>query len=120
MKGYHQVKVAEGSRSKTAFTCHKGLYQYRRMPFGLTNAPATFQRLMNQLFTGEQWKFVYVYLDDMLIVSSNMQEHLSHVEKVLKHVNESGLRLKPGKCAFAQNEIEYLGVHSLFRRSTAQ
>ena len=71
------------SKCKTAFTCHMGLYQYRRMPFGLTNAPATFQRLMNQLFSGNGWNFVFVYLDDLLIVSQSFQEHLEHVEKVL-------------------------------------
>ena len=109
MKGYHQVKVADDCKSKTAFTCHMGLYQYRRMPFGLTNAPATFQRLMNRLFTGEEWRFVYVYLDDILIVSSDMEEHLGHVGKVLKRLDEAGLRLRPGKCAFAQQEIDYLG-----------
>ena len=109
MKGYHQVKVAEESRSKTAFTCHMGLYQYRKMPFELTNIPATFQHLMNQLFAGEQWRFVYVYLDDILIVSSSMQDHLGHVEQVLRRLDEAGLRLKQGKCAFAQKEIEYLG-----------
>jgi len=109
MKGYHQVKVAETSKSKTAFTCHQGLYQYRRMPFGLTNAPATFQRLMSQLFAGKQWKFVYVYLDDILIVSGSAEEHLVHVGLVLKHLEEAGLRVKPSKCAFAQVEIEYLG-----------
>ena len=109
MKGYHQVKVADDCKSKTAFTCHMGLYQYRRMPFGLTNAPATFQRLMNRLFTGDEWRFVYVYLDDILIVSSDMEEHLGHVGKVLKRLDEAGLRLRPGKCAFAQQEIDYLG-----------
>ena len=98
MKGYHQVKVAEDCKCKTAFTCHMGLYQYRRMPFGLTNAPATFQHLMNQLFTGEQWRFVYVYLDDILIVLSNMEEHIGHVGKCL---DEAGLQRRPGKCAFA-------------------
>ena len=79
------------------------------MPFGLTNAPATFQRLMNQLFEGEKWKFVHIYLDDILIVSPNFQEHLTHIEQVLAHLAEAGLRLKPAKCAFAQKKVDYLG-----------
>jgi len=72
MKGYHQVMVAEESKPRTAFTCHMGLFQYRRMLFGLTNAPATFQRLMSRLFAGEEWNFVFIYLDDLLIVSKSM------------------------------------------------
>ena len=82
------------------------------MPFGLTNAPVTFQRLMNQLFSGKEWDFVSVYLDDILIASPNINEHLEHVKKVLLRIGEAGLRLKPGKCVFAADEIEYLG-HTL-------
>ena len=53
MKGYNQIRMHSASKDKTAFTCHMGHFQYRRMPFGLTNAPATFQRLMSQLFSGK-------------------------------------------------------------------
>ena len=112
MRGYHQVKMAENSKHKTAFVCHLGQYQYRRMPFGLTNAPATFQRLMSQLFSGKEWEFVSVYLDNVLIASRDIKEHLEHVKKVLQKVSEAGLRLKPSKCVFAAEEIEYLG-HTL-------
>ena len=112
MRGYHQVKMSDDDKHKTAFTCHLGLYQYRRMPFGLTNAPATFQRLMAQLFSGPEWDFVFVYLDDILIASTSMDEHLEHVEKVLKRLIQAGLRLKPSKCTFATTEIQYLG-HTL-------
>ena len=69
MKGYHQVRMEEDSKAKTAFTCHLGHCQYQRMPFGLTNAPATFQTLMGKLFGGKDWDFVFVYLDDILVVS---------------------------------------------------
>ena len=83
MKGYHQIRKEEEFRIKTAFTRHLGLYQYRRMPFGLTNAPATFQRLMNQLFSGEQWRFVFVYLDDLLIVSQSAAEHQEGTDTIV-------------------------------------
>lgn len=93
MKGYHQVKMDERSKCKTAFTCHMGLFQYRRMPFGLTNAPATFQRLMDKLFSGQEWDSVFVYLDDILIVSASMEHHQRDVGHVLDKLNEAGLRL---------------------------
>ena len=112
MKGYHQVQMEEGSKVKTAFTCHLGHYQYQRMPFGLTNAPATFQRLMGKLFGGQNWDFVFVYLDNILVASQSMEEHLSHLEKVAMRIQEAGLRLRPEKCLFATERIEYLG-HTL-------
>ena len=74
MRGYHQVKMDDDSKHKTAFVCHMGLFQFRRMPFGLTNAPATFQRLMSQLLSGKEWEFVSVYLDDILIASQTVYD----------------------------------------------
>ena len=112
MKGYHQVKMKEEDKQKTAFVCHHGLYQYRRMPFGLTNAPATFQRLIDTVFNKKEWPFVFTYLDDILIASNSVEEHKEHVSKVLKKLADTGLRLTPEKCCFAKTEIEYLG-HTL-------
>ena len=112
MKGYHQVKVREEDKHKTAFVCHQGLYQYRRMPFGLTNAPATFQRLIDKVFNKTDWPFVFTYLDDILIASKSMEEHFDHIAAVLTKISEVGLRLQPGKCCLARTEIEYLG-HTL-------
>ena len=99
--------MAEEFKEKTAFICHRGLYQFRRMPFGLTNAPATFQRLMEGLFAG--WDFVFIYLDDILIASRSFSEHISHITQVFKRLQEAGLRVKPSKCIFAENQIDYLG-----------
>ena len=76
------------------------------MPFGLINAPVTFQRLMNRLFTGEEWKSVFVYLDDILVVSPTCEEHLRDVSRVLDRLGEAGVRLKPAKCCFARSEVE--------------
>ena len=72
----------EEDREKTAFTCHKGLYEFNVMPFGLKNAPPTFQRLMNEVLDGYLNKFVEVYIDDILIYSKTFEEHMGHLEKV--------------------------------------
>ena len=82
------------------------------MPFGLTNAPATFQKLMSQLFSRRTWDFVFAYLDDLLIVSKSIADNLEHLEKVLDRLMEVGLKLKPRKCVFAQEQVDYLG-HTL-------
>ena len=111
-------KDGQGINAKTAFVCQLGQCQYRKMPFGLTSAPATFQRLMSQLFSSKDWEFVTVYLD-VLIASQNIKKHLEHVEKVLVQLSEAGLRLKPSKCVFVANEIEYLG-HILTAKSAAK
>ena len=79
------------------------------MPFSLTNAPATFQRLMNKLFPGPEWHSVFIYLDDILIVSGTFEDHLREVGHVMDMLNEAGLHLKPSKCLFARKEVEYLG-----------
>ena len=107
MKEYHQIKMASGSRDKTALTCHLRLFQYRRIPIGLINAPATFQRLMNKSFSGCD-RIFFVCLDAVLIVSQSFED-LIHVGKVLQCIQEAGLRVKPQKCVFAQSEINYLG-----------
>ena len=77
------------------------------MPFGLTNAPATFQRLMDKLFAG--WDFVFIYLDDILIASKTFSEHITHLKKVLQRLQQAGFRVKPSKCAIAEHKVEYLG-----------
>ena len=89
---YHQVKMAKGSKEKTAFTCHQGHFQYRRIPFVLTNALATFQRLMAILFAGKEWNFVFVYLDNLLIVSRSIAEHVEHLRKVFQRLEEANLK----------------------------
>ena len=71
--GYHQIRIADEDVPKTAFTTHKGLFEYKVMPFGLCNAPSAFQRQMNRMLG--HLPFVVVYLDDILVFSSNEEEH---------------------------------------------
>ena len=109
LSGYWQVEVAESDRPKTAFSTPEGHYQFRVMPFGLCNAPATFQRLMDLVLTGLQWKECLVYLDDVIILGRTFQEHICNIQSVLQRLRESGLRLKPSKCCFLRDQVTYLG-----------
>ena len=90
------------TRDKSAFTTHCGLFEFLRMPFGLCNSPATFQRLMQAILAGLEWKSCYVYIDDILVFSKSWEEHLTHLQQVFDRLRQSGLTLKPVKCSFLQ------------------
>ena len=111
--GFWQIKVHPNSRERTAFIAPQGLFEFRVMPFGLCNAPAVFQRLMRRVLMGlnppQGPDFVSVYIDDVLIFSKTLKEHLEHLRQVIQRLLEAGLKLKPGKCHFAKKEVQYLG-----------
>src|SRR4051812_37052737 len=79
------------------------------MPFGLTNAPATFQTLINDVFKLFLRKFVYVYLNDILMYSTTLQLHFGHLKEVLETLRKHQLYAKLTKCEFNKKEITYLG-----------
>ena len=107
--GYWQVELDEDACAKSAFTTHHGLFEFTRMPFGLCNAPATFQRVMQAVLAGLEWNSCFVYLDDILIASRTLEEHLRHIKEVFGRLRDAGLRLKPKKCLLLRNEVPYLG-----------
>ena len=107
--GYWQVRMDEGSQEKTAFTTYSGLYEFNMMPFRLCNAPATFQRLMETILTRLTGKICMVYIDDMIVFSQTFEDQLSHLKQVMDHLHQAGLHLKPKKCKFIQERVEYLG-----------
>ena len=107
--GYWQVGMVPYSKEKTAFVTHEGLYEFSVMPFGLCNVPATFQQLMEVTLHGLARSKCTVYLDDILVMGQNYQEHLQNLREVFSRLQLAGLRLKPRKCHLIKIEVKYLG-----------
>jgi hypothetical protein len=107
--GFWQVALDPATAYKTAFSTSEGHYEFRRLAFGLRNSPATFQQLMTSVLRHLLFKYALVYIDDILIFSSNMKDHLSHLDEVFKRFREANLKLHPEKCQFAVPEVKYLG-----------
>uniref|UniRef100_A0A8C1QTJ1 Gypsy retrotransposon integrase-like protein 1 n=1 Tax=Cyprinus carpio TaxID=7962 RepID=A0A8C1QTJ1_CYPCA len=106
---YHLVRIREGDEWKTAFNTPRGHFEYLVMPFGLSNSPAVFQALVNDVLRDMIDQFIYVYLDDILIFSSSLQEHVQHVRRVLQRLLENGLFVKAEKCEFHAQSVPFLG-----------
>lgn len=107
--GYWQVRIAEGDEPKTACVTRYGSYEFLVMPFGLTNAPATFCNLMNNVFYDYIDRFVVVYLDDIVVYSESLKDHLKHLRLVFSKLKEFQLYVKKEKCEFCRQEVMFLG-----------
>ncbi|VDI66449.1 Hypothetical predicted protein [Mytilus galloprovincialis] len=106
--GYYQVKVKESDKEKTAFVCHKGLFEFNVLPFGLASGPSLFSELVTEVLQGLE-HFSTAYIDDILIFSETEEEHLGHIQQVFDRLRQHKLKLKLKKCNFLQNETNYLG-----------
>ena len=106
--GYWQVLMNESDKEKTAFACHWGLFEFNVMPFGLSNAPAVFQELMPVVLQG-LGDFAIAYLDDILVFSPTLEDHLQHLDTIFDRLRKHDLKLKLKKCNFLESETNYLG-----------
>lgn len=107
---FWQIGLAPNSRDMTAFTIpNRPLYRFKVMPFGLTNAPQTMSRLMDIIIPANLRHQVFIYLDDLLLVSQHFKEHLELLIEVANILRKSGLTLNISKCKWCLKEVRYLG-----------
>jgi hypothetical protein len=105
---YHQVELDNRDKDKTAFICHEGMYRHRTMPNGLCNAGATFQRLTDLIMTGLTFDILLVYLDDIILFSTTLSDHLERLTVVVERLIKAWLKLKPSKVHLFQRSVEFL------------
>ncbi len=107
-KGYYQIPLQDASKDITSFVTPWGTYKFNVLPFGLKNAPAIFQKIMSKVLR-ECVDFAVVYIDDILIFSELVEDHVSHCRKVLNAIRCRGLKLKKEKCVWGKSKVEFLG-----------
>ena len=108
--GYYHLELSAEAQAKTAFVLggpRGGKWEFKVCPFGLSQAPAYFQRLIDQVLEG--LPFAFGYLDDILVFSSNVQEHLNHVKILFQRLRVAHLKLTERKCNFLKRHVQYLG-----------
>lgn len=106
---YNQIEVDPRDQHITAFTTPLGLYEYSRMPFGLSNSPATFQRLMGRVFREEMLRILLCYLDDILLYSQSIDNHIERLEIAFIRLRQHNLKLEPKKCSLFCTTVKFLG-----------
>lgn len=107
--GFYQVEMSSEDIPKTAFNVEHGHFEFLRMPMGLKNSPSTFQRVMDNVLRGLQNVICLVYLDDIIVFSTSLQEHIINLEKVFQRLRESNFKIQMDKSEFLKLETAYLG-----------
>ena len=109
LAGFTQLTMTPAALEKLAFRTHRGLYQFRRMPFRYRNGPSVFQRIMQGILAPFLWIFALVYIDDIVIFSTSFEDHIQHLDQVLKAVSGANITLSPSKCHLADQSLLLLG-----------
>ena len=106
---YWQVAMDPEDKDKTAFCTRQGLFQWKVMPFGLCNAPATFERLMEFVLSGLNWRCCLIHLDDIIVFGRDFDEALSNLKAVWTRLRKANLKLKPAKCFLFRERVPFWG-----------
>ncbi|EYC38726.1 hypothetical protein Y032_0699g1624, partial [Ancylostoma ceylanicum] len=107
--GYWQIKLADDTKEKSAFTTTEGLYQFRVLPFGLASSPAVFQRLMHLVLSKLLSDEVSCYLDDIMVATCSKERHVEVLSKVFEALRRANLKLNPRKCKLFKRRVDFLG-----------
>ena len=107
--GYHQIRVHPQDVHKTAFRTKYAYFEFLVVPFGLTNVPTTFMHLLHNIFWGHLDDFIIIFLDDILVYSRGLREHMTHVRQTLEILRKHQLYAKVSKCTFFQHRVDCLG-----------
>lgn len=108
-QAYNQIPLHEDSKPITAFVTDWNLFEFNRVPFGLATGAAVLSQLMDSVFSEIKFKFVYHYLDDLVVYSKSAQEHLEHLREVFMRLRQAGLTVNPAKVVFAGSAMKFLG-----------
>ena len=106
---FHTIPIHEEHRDYTAFGTPFGQYRFVRLPFGLANAPSAYSRLVQMALDQLPPGFAMGYIDDIIIHSADLQEHLHHLREVVQLHVRMGMKLNMRKCNLIKSEVEYLG-----------
>ena len=108
-QGYHQISLASEDQEKTAIVTPIGNYHYKVMPFALKNARSTYQRMMTKMFEPQLGKNIEVYIDDMVVKSKEVSDHVDDLGNIFGTLRKYKLCLNASKCSFGVGSGKFLG-----------
>ena len=108
-QGYHKIPLALEDQEKTAFVTSTRNYHYKVMPFGQKNTGSTYQRMMTRMFKPQLGKNIEIYVDDMVVKSKMVTEHLGDLGDIFDVLRRHKLRLNTSKCSFGVRSDKFLG-----------
>ena len=108
-QGYHQILLALEDQEKTTFVTHTGNYHYKVMPFGLKNVGSAYQRMMMRMFELQLGRSIEIYVDDMVVKSKLVSEHLGDLDSTFNVLRKHKLCLNASKCSFGVGSGKSLG-----------
>jgi hypothetical protein len=106
---FNQIHLDDADQEKKAFITDRGLYCYKMIPFGLKKVGATYQRLVNKMFRDQIGRNVEVYVDDIVVKSTQALSHIADLSETFKMLRDYKMKLNPAKCAFGVSSGKFLG-----------